>query len=87
MGEVGPVMGIIWVLICGCPDVLAHVVVVALTCHWGARFALAALFTASVEREALEHLNTHGRDVWKKKANVTTELFILKKIKAVMTRH
>lgn len=31
-----------------------------LTCSWGALSALAALFTASVERETLQHLHTHG---------------------------
>lgn len=36
-----------------------------LTCRWGALPALAAFFTASVERKALQHLHTHGRDVYR----------------------
>lgn len=58
---------------------LSHVVVVALTCRWGALFTLAAVFAASVERKALEHLNTHGRSVCKKKKHITHKTFILDK--------
>lgn len=36
-------------------------------CRWRALPALAALFTASVERKTLQHLHTHGRDVWRKR--------------------
>lgn len=38
-----------------------------LTSSRGALSALAALFAASVERETLQHLNTHGRDVCRKR--------------------
>ena len=40
---------------------IVSVGVVTLTCLWGALAALAALFTAAVEREALEHFDAHGR--------------------------
>lgn len=53
--------------------------VVALTCHWGALFILAALFAASVEGKALEHLDTHGRAVETKQRNFTRKLLILEK--------
>lgn len=53
--------------------------VVALTCHWGALFVLAALFAASVERKALEHLDTHGRAVGTKEITVTRKLLIFEK--------
>lgn len=38
-----------------------------LTSSRGALSALAALFAASVERETLQHLDTHGRDVCRKR--------------------
>lgn len=78
-GRSGPCDGNNPALIWGCSNVLGHVVVVALTCCWGALFTLAAVFAASVERKALEHLNTHGRAVCKKKANITHKMFILDK--------
>lgn len=58
---------------------LSHVAVVALTCRWGTLFTLAAVFAASVERKALEHLNTHGRSVCKKKTKITHKTFTLDK--------
>lgn len=36
-----------------------------LTCRRGALSALTSLFAASVERETLQHLDPHGRDVWR----------------------
>lgn len=79
MGDVGAGRGNNAGLIRGCIKVLGHVVVVALTCRWRALFTLAAVFAASVERKALEHLNTHGRAVWKQKTNITHNIFNLDK--------
>ena len=60
-----------------------------LTCRRGALPALAALFTAPVERKALQHLHTHGgRDVCRERAvnrdmNMT-QLKVLTKTKMML---
>lgn len=48
----------------GCGGAQAGLHLLDGNCRWGALSALAALFTASVEGETLQHLHTHGRDVW-----------------------